>query len=260
MFKFDVFLACAPKDFNKLPYVTKSIIDNVSGMDNLYLCSPIDIPSDIQVKIPYAFNNYLDQNILPEINRNELKYRPNWHFQQYLKLFQKVTKDWYLTWDCDTIACRPIEFFENDKPIYYLGWEQNHAPYFQFQNKMIGLGRVAETTFVADMNFIYRPIVDEMLSKNGYTINSFIKKAQEITNANCYMAECELYGSYVWRYHRDKYTHKKLKQRAFEGRIHRKNDNYKWGEYEIEKLIEECKDKMFDTFSIHSWFIEKGID
>lgn len=258
--KFDVFLACAPKDFNKLPYVTKSIIDNVAGMESMYLCSPVDIPSEIQAQIPYAFNNYLDQNILHGLNRNDWRYRPNWHFQQYLKLFQKITNDWYLTWDCDTIACRPIAFEENGKPIYYYGWEQNHAPYFRFQNKMIGLGRVGPTTFVSDMNFIYRPIIEEMLSKNGYTIQSFIKKAQEITNPNCYMAECELYGSYVWQFHREKYVFKQLKQRPFMGREHRGAVDYMWKKDEIEKMIEESKDMDIDTFSIHSWFFERGIN
>lgn len=151
---FDIFLACAPKDFNKLPYVVKSIVDNVKGFDKIVICSPTDIPPPIQAKIPYAFYNYLDQNVLPGIDRSGWEYRPNWHMQQYLKLFQEVTGDWYLTWDCDTIACRSLPFYEDDKPIYYYGWEQRFEPYFKFQEKMIGIGRVGPHTFISDLNSI----------------------------------------------------------------------------------------------------------
>lgn len=258
---FDIFLACAPKDFNKLPYVTKSIVDNVRGFDKMVICSPVDVPPDIQARIPYAFYNYLDQTLLPGVDRSKWNYRPNWHFQQYLKLFQLVTSDWYLTWDCDTIACREISFYENGKPIYYYGWEQNHAPYFRFQEKMIGISRVGPHTFISDLNFIYRPIIREILENNGYTLESFIQKAQSITGPNCYMAECELYGSFAWEYHSDMFVFKKLEQKPFDGRIHKsENTGYVYSEKEIESAINENKDKGYDTLSLHSWYIEKGIE
>jgi hypothetical protein len=256
---YDIFLACAPKDFNKLPYVVQSIVDNLEAFNNIYICSPRDIPVEIQSRIPFAFYFYLDDAVLPEVKRAGWNFRPNWHFQQCLKLFQNVTDDWYLTWDCDTIACRKIPFIIDGKPVYYIGWEQCHAPYFVFQNEMIRLGKVGPTTFIADMNFIYRPIVEEMLQKNGYTIKSFIEKCQRIATKDCYMAEPELYGSYVWQNHRDLYVYRQLQQRAFEGRIHKGEKSYEWNPDEIEDRIAQYG-KNYDTFSVHSWFIEKGID
>jgi hypothetical protein len=259
--KFDIFIPCAPKDFNKLPYVAKSVIDNIrgGGEPQLHICTPIQIPCEILKKIPGILHLYYDQDLLPGIDRNICNYRPNWHFQQFIKLFQKVTSDWYLTWDCDTIACRPIEFFENGRPVYYLGWDQFNKPYFTFQKEMIGIGRVSPVTFIADMNLIHRPIINEMLDRSGHTIQSFVEKSNKIITSECYMAEPELYGSYVWDNHPDLYVYKRLKQRGFEGRIHDNVNGFVWQDGEIEEMIEECKDKGFDTFSLHSWFIEKGI-
>lgn len=224
------------------------------------MCSPIEIPKWISQRIEYDYQFFLDKDILPGIDREKWAFRPNWHFQQCAKLFQKVTIGWYLTWDCDTIALRKISFMEENKPIYYSGWEQLHEPYFEFQKEMIGIGRVAPFTFIADMNLIYRPYINEMVNKNGYTINSFIEKSQEIITNKLYMAEPELYGSYIWANHREEYLYKKLKQVPFEGRLHRGEKEFEWPEKDIEDKIDEYENGEYDTVAIHSWFIEKGIN
>lgn len=258
--KFDVLLPCAPKDYNKLPYVMKSVVDNIVGYDGIYVVSPTDIPTDILSRLPYAYYSYLDSDLMPGIDREKWSYRPNWNFQQCLKLFQGVTADWYLTLDCDTFVNRPLSFVEDGKPVYYLGWDQNMDYYFRYQKEMIGIGKVAPFTFIADMNLIYRPFVTEMLNKSGHSVKSFIEKSQAIVNKDCQMAEPELYGSYIWENHRDVYTYKKLKQRGFKGRVQKERDNVGWNEKEIADAIAEERNQDIDTFSLHSWFVERGME
>jgi len=41
--EFDIFLPCAPKDAIKLPYVIKSIEENIKGYSTIWICSPVTI-------------------------------------------------------------------------------------------------------------------------------------------------------------------------------------------------------------------------
>ena len=84
---FDIFLPCAPKDYNKLPYVVASIAKYVEGYNNIFICSPINIPHEILKKLSTGCYIYLDRHIL-DVDRSKWKHRSNWCYQQHLKLFQ----------------------------------------------------------------------------------------------------------------------------------------------------------------------------
>ena len=256
---YDIFLACAPKDFNKLPYVVQSIVDNVEGYDNIIICSPVDIPVNIQMKIPAMYYLYFDNMVLPEFDRDNWPFRTNWSFQQHLKLFQQVTQDWYATIDCDTFFNRKFKFFEGNKPIYWKGLDQFFPPYFKHMKQMIGLDKIpGSSSYVADMNFIYRPIIEEMLDKNNYTVKSFIEKSMSISCDDCCIGEPELYGTYVHVCHPDMYIDKKLKQKPYGGKIQENINELKWDENEIKQIIEKTKNIDADVLSIHSWLKESN--
>lgn len=258
--KFDIFLACAPKDFRKLPYVITSIAENISGFDKLFICSPYDVPTEIKARFPIMFYTYLDENVLPGIDREQWSFRPNWCYQQHLKLFQRVTSDWYLTIDCDIIINREMKFYEGDKPIYYRGMNQFYQPYFKFMKEIIDLERVSDQTYIADMNFIYRPIIQEILDRSGYTIETFIKKSQQITSRLCHIGEPELYGNYCKKYYPDMYVERDLIQAPFVGRHQDAVDENKYTEDEIEAAIYDAHSQQYDALSLHSWLNEGDQD
>lgn len=253
---FDIFLACAPKDYLKLSHVIKSIQDNIDGFHNLFICSPTDIPSNILERIEMMNYTYLDQNGLPGVARENWLFRPNWCFQQHLKLFQKMTGRWYLTLDCDVIINRPLKFIEGGKPVYYRGMDQYYRPYFTFMDNMMGLEKVSPRSCIADMNFINRDIIEDMLRRYGYSIESFIKKSQSITNRDCHIGEPELYGNYCKKYFSDVYVEKDLIQAPFIGRRQDTVEGTVYGENEIVAAIEANKGKPYDVFSLHSWLNE----
>jgi len=249
MIPFDVLIASCSKDFIKLPFVVKSIVENISGFENIYIISP----EKINIKSQYPITTFTDKEILPNVNPMMWNFRPNWIFQQFIKLFQNVTKnDYYLTVDSDIIINRPLKFFENDHPVWYMGWEQNESPYYRFQQIMLGYGREYNHTFIADMNFMNKNIIKEMLNRNNYTIDSFIKKSYDVIDISCHPSECDIYGNYVIKYHPDLYILKQLKQDVHGKRLVHTNQNV-WSKEEIEKLIKDKKILDVDVHTLHSW-------
>ena len=245
MEKFDVFICCAPKDVNKLPFCIAAVKKNVPGIGDIHVTSPMPIAPITGVI------HHLDKGVL-DINPMRWKYRPNWVYQQFLKMFQTVTKtEYWFVVDVDTIINRALPMFEGSRPIWYYGWDQDNRPYFTFQEKMIGIGKVCRHTFVADMNFFNINIINKMLKRNKYTRLSFIEKSFDIINENCYPAEPEIYGSYVYMNHPE-YVYKKLKCKC-EGKFQDKPRSIIYGTEEISVKIEQMSKTDLDTWSMHSW-------
>ena len=245
---FDIFLCCAEKDYNKVKYVVEAIKNNVVGYNKIFLSTPTKLGVDID-----GVEQYLDRDVL-NINPMNFKYRPNWIYQQFLKLFQTITpNDYYATIDMDILINRKLPYFTGDgKPIWYQGWNQNNPPYFVYQEKMFDFGKVHDHTFIADMNFFNKGIINEMLDRYGYTLESFISKSIDIISDTCYPAENELYGSYAHKYHYGMYEYIPLKFDV-RGKEQDNPTDLVYTDEEIQRIIEESKNKDFDIIAMHSW-------
>jgi len=250
--KFDIFIPVAPKDYNKVKFLIKSIDENIEGFENIYITTPegdriLDDP-----RITY----FRDKEIL-DINPLRFNYRPGWLYQMYLKMFQQVTKnDLFLTVDSDLIFNRKVPMFNNEgKPIWWMGWEQNHEPYFRFQEKILNLLRVYPHTFINDMNFMKKSIIDEMLERNNFTIESFCEATFSIVDANCFPAEPEIYGNYVAKYHPDMYEFREAKVGSQPKSQNHISDvkTMVWSDEEYQEWINKAKELDVDMFMLHSW-------
>ena len=259
MEKFDILIPAAPKDRNKLKFLLASIEKYIGGFSNVYLVTPdkTKIEGELPEKFPLIVLN--DAEVFAINPSVKLKYRPNWIYQQYLKLFQDVTEnDLFLTIDSDVIINRPMEMFESDgRKIFWLGWEQNHRPYFEFQEKMLGLPRVYPHTFINDMNFMSKSIIREMLSKSGYTIETFIKESAKLITAECFPGEPEIYGQYVHKYYPNSYSFRQTKSIS-RGKFTPAFDTVIWTDDEIKATMDEFKNTDVDLFTLHTWFNMKG--
>jgi len=245
--KIDVFIVCCKKDYLKLPYCVDSVRRNIKNIDEIHICSP--------EKIEVEGTIWHDEKDILHVDKSRISHRPNWVYQQLLKLFQNVTKtEYYLTIDSDTIVNRPIEFFnENGNPIWYKGFPQNNYPYFRFMKEMFGLEKVVNFSFIADMNFFNKNLIAEMLNRYGHTIESFLEKLYNITKHDeCYIGEPELYGNYVMKYHPELYEIRQLKMRMYGKEVTDRN-HVAWRDDEIRNGIEKLKAFDCDTFSMHSW-------
>jgi hypothetical protein len=248
---FDIFIPCAQKDYNKLPYVMDAIRRNVNFGGVIHVSIPFEVEK-------WTYNDVVfhrDMDIL-KVDKKLWPFRPSWMYQQCLKLFQEVTSDVYLVVDCDTIFNRPVQFFEGEKMIWYTGWAQYNKPYFDFQKKMIDIGKVCPDSFISDTGFYDRNIICEILKKNNYSTASFIERAQFLTTPTCYMCEQDLYASYCYKHHNDRYIFKPLKMGGISAKLQSDEKLMNWTKGEIEAQIAKMKGVDCDTFSMHSWYNE----
>lgn len=252
--KYDIFITCHDKDTNKLKYLVRSIYQNMEGWGGIYVVTPSGKTVIEDSRIRY----FKDSDVL-NIDKSKFKHRPNWQLQMFLKLFQNVTEnEWYFTIDSDCIINRPLPVFENGNPILYKpsdNAQQYHRPYFEFQEKMLGLPREYPSTFITDTNFIHKKIVRDMLSMNNYSVKSFIEASYNEITKDCYMGEPEIWGQYVMKYYAPGFEVKTLKT-AYDARIQEKPDTISWTDEDYEKKIKEMKDRDLDLFAIHSWYDE----
>lgn len=237
---FDIILISGNKDLNKLKYVYNSIITNITDKyDNIYLISPEKYHINDNVI------NYTDDEVL-KINRGDIKYRPNWIYQQYLKLFQNISKnDYYLIVDADIIFNRPITIFDKGKPTFFFGANQNHQPYFNYTKQMLGINKKHPLSFINEFMLFDKNVIDKILLNFNNDKFEFIQKSNDIVTNDCYISEYELYGNFVYNKFKDKYNYKNLN---YYNRV--KPDI--WSDGDIERLITTMKRTQFDIFTIHT--------
>jgi hypothetical protein len=127
-----------------------------------------------------------------------------------------------------------------------------HKPYFTFQKKMFGFGKTYEKSFINDMNFLSRPIIREMLSRHDMTFEGFLEKSYKIISKSCYLAEPELYGSYIVKYHPGLYEFRTVKT-FFEGKKQMNITDVVWDEQNIRDIARQKGQSGYDIVAMHSW-------
>lgn len=256
--KFDIFLVCCDKDYNKIPYVLNSINENIKGFEGIWLCTPSKLTTqellDYNI-LKYKVHLTTDREVL-KTQPYRWKYRSNWIYQQFLKLFQNVTtNDYYFVVDCDTIINKPMELFESNKPIWRYGWEQNNPPYYKFNKVMFDFERECGHTWLCDMGFYNKNYTirnNGILKYYGYTIETFLEKTYQIINKMVYPSEADIYMGYIYKHYPDAYVYKHIKNKC-DAKEHKNPLDKVWENNEIEDHIYKMKNTDYDIISIHSW-------
>lgn len=245
---FETVIPCAPIDVNKLPYVVDALFRHTETSAACIITpDPSQVPPLNNSK-PVAI--YADRDVL-DFDRALFKHRPNWVFQQFLKLFQNVTlTDWYLVIDADLIFVADVSLFSAGKPIFLLGLDQYHEPYFCFNQRMFGFGKTYPYSFLSECTLYNKNIIRNMLQYGAYSsIPHFLTRATEMIDGGCYPAESEIYGSYVYLTEPDLYTFRHIRS-ALGG----KYGNKPYTNEEIEVRIAEVnKVGGAHVLTIHSW-------
>lgn len=233
---YDIVIMATDKDFNKIKFLYKSIIDNLKDYNKIY-CFCSELPSELIDNITYI----KDIDVL-NVDMSVVKLRPNWIYQQYLKLLQNITIDKYLIIDADIIINRPIEIFTNNKPNFFTGDNFNRIPFFEYSKKMFDIGREYNYTFINEIMLFDRALINEMILSKFKDHDEFIKKSNETITNTCYISEYELYGNYIYKTNRDQYNY--IKINSLEPK------KVKWLDEDIIKLIDDHKNTYFDILKI----------
>lgn len=267
MTPYSIFIPCAAKDFHKLKFLLRSIERNLTGWDDVWICAPnmgnafgfVSLKEIVDLSA-HRVDYVTDREVL-DIDISIFRHRPNWIGQQFLKLFQNVTRhDLFLTIDADVIFNRPLPLFTPGdslmapKRIWWCGYEQFHPPYYTFNREMLGLNRDYQGTFLADMNFFDKRIIEGILY--GRSKEEFIARAAELIGPTCYPSEADIFGQYFYRYHPNLYEIRRAKTATLHKHV-QAIDEIAWTDEEIKAEIENHRHLDIDFFAIHSWWMQK---
>ncbi len=226
---YDILILSAKKNFNNLQLLYNSLVYLKPTYNKVYCVCP-EYPSKKIKGIIYL----LDKDVL---NISAPKIRPNWIYQQYIKLVQDVTLDNYLVIDADIILNKNIEII-TDKPNFLISNSTNNRPFFKWMKEMFGFEKSYDKSFISEIMMFDRKIVKEFIPNT----TEFIEKSNYILEQDCFLSEYELYGNYVYINHKDKYNYKHIKMSP----LHL----YKNHKETLKKFIATHKKSNFDILSL----------
>ena len=140
-----------------------------------------------------------------------------WYYQQFLKfeLAKICENEYYMTWDGDTIPCRPVNMFADDGRPYLDNKNEYHKLYFTTMTKLIpGLRKVIRSSFISEHMIFYKQMVKDLMAAIEANIGlkgesyweKIIRAIDPIQVHQSAFSEFETYGTYVAL--RDPYRYK----------------------------------------------------
>ena len=248
MHKVDLLIPTSRKDVSKLEFVVPAAVKNVAGATSVHIVTPeprLVQGTDFGVGVPVYIHG--DDNVVG-VDRAKIKHRPNWIFQMFVELFQQVTGEWWVCLDADLVLTRKINPFKGGKPNFILDRvDQYHEPYFAFNKKILGFGKVSKKSFLSEMAVYSMAYIDALVSYCGCETRGDLidKMVSAIEPFACYPAESEFFGSYMYKVHPGEYKMSRYKFRM--------NGKYEgeWDRAEMEKTIGLSNDVHGVT--LHSW-------
>jgi len=140
--------------------------------------------------------------LISKLNNSD---RTGWYFQQFLKMeIAKIIKsDYYLIWDADTIPLKPISFFDKEGKVLIHKSEENHAPYFETLQNVLGIAKSVNYSFISEHFMVQTTLMRQMLfdlSKNAserpwpyYILDNIAIKDMALSG----FSEYETYGNFL---------------------------------------------------------------
>lgn len=141
--------------------------------------------------------------------------RTGWYFQQFLKMaYAFICKeDYYLVWDGDTIPVREIALFDKNGNPYMALKEEYHELYFETLQKLLGLKKVREESFIAEHMLIHTEYMREMIEeiegkeelKGRYFFEKILSAVEPSMLCSSGFSEYETFGTYMTTKHPEVY-------------------------------------------------------
>lgn len=154
-------------------------------------------------------------------------FRGGWYFQQFLKIgfsLSNYAKEYYLVWDADTIPTSNISFFNHEGKMLLAMKTEFNAPYFQTMQKLIGIGKSVDFSFIAEHMMIKTQYMRELVatiissSVHGDSWWEKIINATPIENGLSF-SEFETYGTFVHLHHREAVEYRTLRTMRNAGKL-----------------------------------------
>lgn len=213
--KVDAFIPTVYKDLNKLAYVIDNLVLHCQDIADVHVSMPDSSTMKDFEKNGHKVVFHNDFDIL-NVPLQLCKFRPNWIYQQLLKLCQRVTNtEYYYVIDSDMMPVKELALFFNDKPVLFSFMKtDDESAFMRFIAKATGGDLAlwseypyATTQFIADCMLFKKQWVDEMVFKYFSSYNDFCLFTlmntfyRGLRTDSIFISEYELYGQYISKYH-----------------------------------------------------------
>lgn len=215
---YDVIIPVAKKDCFFLRYVIKYIRINLPEAEQIYIITNKNnikrVSRYIDKQCLLINEGFLLKGLTYEHTKRLIEdaggdiKRTGWYFQQLLKYafsYSKYAKEYYLSWDSDTLPLQHLSFFTDGHSLF-TGKAEYHKPYFHTMQRLIGIGKIVNYSFIAEHMIFKCSIVRELLQKIENNspakynwVESIIHACDFAHEVNCF-SEFETYGTYCIKF------------------------------------------------------------
>lgn len=175
----DIIICLARKDFRIVKKTVRYLKKYIQRKeDTIYLICPECLSKCYSTcwKKKYNVIFVAEDTLLPDLSYKavdsalkkhfKIPYVAGWYYQQFLKMgfaLSQYAKDKYLIWDSDLIPLRNIAFEDEGKYILARKTE-NHIPYFETMQKLLGYGKSVDFSFIAEHMVIDTSVMKRLIS------------------------------------------------------------------------------------------------
>lgn len=155
--------------------------------------------------------------------------RAGWYFQQFLKMAMCGHPEiggHYLVWDSDTVALRPLAFFDADGRVLVSPKGERHPPYFVALRKLLGIERQVSFSFIAEHLMIDQRYMLELIealrgSNSRKSRDSWVWRVLDVITdrdlGGSGFSEYETYGNFIAARYPDSFRTRRLKSTRHAG-------------------------------------------
>jgi hypothetical protein len=200
---------CCKQDANTWVFANKSIIKYIPAKKYSVIVPDADVAlfkkiSDARFNIEpeSKYSQYFER----QINSYLIDTRPSqtrWYLQQFIKLEllnQLNSNEVGVLWDGDTIPLEPINFIDHSGKLLYFIGNENHPPYFETIDKLLGIQKQIPHSFISQSFPIKSEWFQEFKStieyRSGKPWFEAILGAINFSNSNAF-SEYETLGNFI---------------------------------------------------------------
>jgi hypothetical protein len=264
--KYDIIIPVAFRDYTFLKNTIK-YIEEFLDPEQIYIITHLNMSCCIPSKIKKDNRCIIldEDKILPNLSLKNIEeilrkhksiyLNTGWYFQQFLKMgfamSEYCNKEYYLTWDADTLPLCPINFFSQNNHPFFSMKSEHHEPYFETLNNILGIEMTNKCSYIAEHMMFNKSIMQELIEKiNGNQTlygKTWFEKIIYSTNPkeqNSF-SEFETYGNYCLTNYPDLYVERLLP--SFRG------GGYITGRFINKRILNELKADLFTiSFEIYN--------